>query len=151
MASSTIVVSESAEVSASPEQVYAVIADYRNGHPYILPEDYFSDLQVESGGVGAGTIIRFRMKIFGQSREFRQQVSEPEPGRVLVEMDLASSARTVFLVDPLDGGKRSKVTITTHIPASTGIQGMIERWLIPPTFKKIYSKELAKLETYVLK
>ena len=37
--------------------VYALLADYRDGHPRILPPA-FSDLTVLRGGTGAGTVIR---------------------------------------------------------------------------------------------
>ncbi|MBV9688683.1 MAG: hypothetical protein JO202_03125, partial [Ktedonobacteraceae bacterium] len=42
-------------LDAHPEDVYATIADYRQGHPNILPKEIY-DLQVEQGGYGAGTI-----------------------------------------------------------------------------------------------
>jgi hypothetical protein len=46
----------SAHIAAAPAQVYAIIANYREGHPRILPKE-FSGLTVEQGGIGAGTII----------------------------------------------------------------------------------------------
>ena len=42
-------------IQAPAQQAYAIIADYRNGHPRILPRPYFVSLTVEQGGVGAGT------------------------------------------------------------------------------------------------
>ncbi len=74
-------------MDAPADRVYAIIADYRNGHPHILPKQ-FRNLTVEQGGVGAGTIIRFEVRVFGQTQHFRAVVSEPEPGRVLVEENL---------------------------------------------------------------
>ncbi len=44
----------SADMDAPPDRVYAIIADYHNGHPHILPKQ-FRNLTVEKGGVGAGT------------------------------------------------------------------------------------------------
>ncbi len=40
-----------AMLEASSEEVYATIADYRQGHPNILPKEFY-DLQVEQGGYG---------------------------------------------------------------------------------------------------
>jgi len=39
----------SARVAAPPEVVYRLIADYRDGHPRIVPPKYFSNLVVEEG------------------------------------------------------------------------------------------------------
>ena len=72
-------------LDARPEDVYASIADYEHGHPNIVPKESFYDLQVEEGGYGAGTIMRFKLKTLDAEFTFHQQVSEPEPGRVLVE------------------------------------------------------------------
>ena len=45
-------------VDAPAGAVYGYIADMRGHHPHFLPPA-FSDFQIESGGVGAGTITRF--------------------------------------------------------------------------------------------
>ena len=50
--------SSSAQIRAPGRIVYSLIADYRNGHPRILPPRYYPPpLEVERGGVGAGTAI----------------------------------------------------------------------------------------------
>ncbi len=58
------IISASATIPARRERVYSLIANYNDGHPRILPRQ-FSGLIVERGGVGAGTIIRFQMSVFG--------------------------------------------------------------------------------------
>ena len=58
-----ITVKAAAVLNARPEDVYATIADYQHGHPNILPIESLYDLQVEQGGYGAGTIIRFKVNI----------------------------------------------------------------------------------------
>src|SRR5690606_26579640 len=80
-----VVVRESAEIAAPPNVVYGIIADYREGHPSILPPRWFTHLHVERGGVGAGTVIRFGMKSDGRVREMRAEGVGPEPGRGRVE------------------------------------------------------------------
>ena len=80
---------KAAEVlDARPEDIYATIVDYRKEHPKILPKENLYDLQVEEGGYGAGTIIRFKSRIMGVEQSFYQRVSEPEPGRAIVEQDI---------------------------------------------------------------
>lgn len=146
---STIRAQAAHDIDARPETVYSVLADYRVGHPAILPKAYFKELQVEAGGRGAGTVIRFTMQVLGTERAFRAVISEPVPGRVLVEQDDAAGVKTTFTVDPLDGGKRARVTITTETRASRGFQGLVERLVSPPVLRGIYRQELAQLEEYV--
>lgn len=137
-----IEVSACATVPAPPERVYAVLADYADGHPRILPKRAFRDLVVEEGGRGAGTVIRFDMTVGGGRRAIRSRITEPEPGRVLAEEDLATGAVTTFVVDPAPEG--SRVTITTRW-VSHGIRGWIERILAPRLLRPVYAAELALL------
>jgi hypothetical protein len=130
-------------VKAPPERVYAVIADYRNGHPRILP-DVFSGMTVEQGGTGAGTIIRFHMRVFGRTRTFRAAITEP--GRVLVETDLDNSgAIRTFTVNRCADQETSTVTISTELPVRTGVLGAIERFLSTRYLRPIYVRELELL------
>ena len=132
-------------INAAPERVYAIIADYRNGHPHILPR-HFSGLTVEQGGTGAGTIIRFQMRVFGRTQTFRAAVTEPEPGRVLVETDLDSNgAISTFTVNRGADRETSDVTITTELRVRTGLLGAIERFLTTRYLRPIYVRELELL------
>lgn len=131
-----------------PENVYATIADYHEGHPGILPRKNLYDLQVEQGGYGAGTVIRFKSRILGVEQSFHHRVSEPEPGRILVEQDIepGQNLTTTFTVTPLDDGKKSQVEIRTTLNASSGLRGLVERLLVPLVNPPIYRKELKLLE-----
>src|SRR5262245_48401151 len=105
-------VTASRTVTAPAATVYGIIADYRDGHPSILPPRYFEDYRVEAGGQGAGTRIRFTMRSYGNRVPCEALVTEPEPGRVLVESDPNTGTTTRFIIEPLDGG-RSRVTFET--------------------------------------
>jgi len=138
-------VSASAIIPARRERVYSLIANYNDGHPRILPKQ-LSGLTVEQGGVGAGTIIRFQMSVFGKKQTFRAAVTEPDPGRVLVETDLSSNgAVTTFTVSPSHAPADSNVTISTEIPVRAGFLGKIERTLTTMLLRPMYVKELENL------
>ncbi|MCL4300686.1 MAG: SRPBCC family protein [Anaerolineae bacterium] len=139
-------VTESALIKAPAELVYNIIADYHNGHPYILPKPYFLNLEVEQGGVGEGTIIRFQMQVLGKTETFRATVTEPEPGRVLVESNQPQGSVTTFTVDPVEGGQSAQVTFATELPDRGGLPGLLERFLTRLMLPRIYRKELAQLE-----
>jgi len=143
------VVSVSAVIPASPERAYRVFADYHTGHPFILPEQ-FINMVVEKGGIGAGTIIRFDMRVFGRTQTCRAEISEPHPGRVMVETDLGpKGVVTTFIVDPGASSGQSRVTISTTIPVKRGIAGRLERFLITRLLHPIYERELALLSRFL--
>jgi hypothetical protein len=135
-------------LKACPEDVYATIADYRQGHPQIIPQENLYDLQVEQGGYGAGTVIRFKARVLGVERSFYQRVGEPEPGKVLVEQDIDSIHHvvTTFTVTPLEQGQQSHVEISHIENASPGLQGFIERVVVPIVLSPVLRKELRLLE-----
>lgn len=145
-------VKAAAILNARSEDVYASIADYRNGHPNIIPKEMY-DLQVEQGGYGAGTIIRFKAKILGMVQEFHQRVSEPEPGRVLVEQDIDSVQNfiTTFTVTPVENEQRTHVEISTTMTTSPGVKGLVERIVVPIVNPPMYQKELKLLEAFAQK
>lgn len=132
-------------IHAPAAQVYAIIADYRNGHPHILPRPFFLSLEVERGGIGAGTLIRFQTRAFGKTHSFQSAIAEPEPGRVLVETDLAGGPATTFVVDPVDGGRAAWVTIATEGKAGKGLPGRLEAFVTRLFLQRIYAQELRLL------
>ncbi len=134
-----------ATISAKPAQVYAILADYQNGHQRILPPKYFEKMEVIEGGIGAGTKLAIVMNIFGNKSAFQQTVSEPEPGRILVEANDDGSATTTFLCEPALNGEHTQVTITTVGTVAHGWRGRVENRLIPWILGRIYQQELALL------
>jgi hypothetical protein len=145
-------VKASAVLNVHAKDVYATIADYQHGHPGILPKSFY-DLQVEQGGYGEGTIIRFKMKVLGVEQAFHHRVSEPEPGHVLVEQDINSAQNivTTFVVTPIENGQKSRTEISTTMNASAGLTGVVERIVIPIINARIYAKELKLLEAVAQK
>jgi hypothetical protein len=125
--------------------VYRLIADYRNGHPRIVPPKYFSNLIVEEGGYGEGTRFRIDMTVLGKTQRMRAVVTEPQPGRLLVERDVDRGLVTAFEVVPA-AASACTVTFTTDVPDKGGVGGAIERFLTKRLLPKIYREELALLE-----
>ena len=136
-----------APVGAPADRVYSLIADYQRHHPNFLPPA-FSDLVVEQGGVGAGTVFSMTMRAFGQTTHARMAVTEPEPGRVLVESDAdpASDLHTIFTVEP--DGAASRVRFDTRWHPKPGIAGLVERLFAPRFLRGVYADELRRLDAY---
>jgi hypothetical protein len=148
MATREAEVSATARINAPPERIYRLIADYRNGHPRILPPQ-LRNLVVEQGGIGAGTVFTCEMRAFGTTGKFRAAVTEPHPGRVLIETLDDGKTVTTFTVEPADRGHAAQVTIHTRTIPRSGILGIIERALSTRFLRSVYEKELKQLEKVV--
>ena len=140
-----ITASAERHIDAPARRVYNYIADFRQHHPNFLPRQ-FSDLEIETGGVGAGTVHRFRMTLGGRTTDYRVRVGEPLPGRMLIESDPRRRMLTTFTVDPQPNGG-SYVRIETRW-YTDGIQGLVERIVAPPMLGKVYREELRLLDRY---
>ena len=144
----TFHVEASAVINARPEALHAIIADYKVAHPAILPKPYFTELTVEQGGFGAGTVVRVAVNMWGQEFRYHQIVSEPEPGRTLVETDLDTGQYTTFTFE-LVNGNQTRLTIASEFPSGPGIAGWIQRVTQPFVVRRLYQQELRNIADYV--
>ena len=133
------------ELRAPADLVYTMLADYQTEHPWILPPA-FSNVRVEAGGVGHGTIVSVDLTVGWRRRALRQRVEEPEPGRTLTETDLETGATTTFNVTPTATG--SRVEITTAYAGRGGIMGFLEHLLAPRLLGRVYDDQLTLLAAY---
>ena len=136
--------SESKIINSPTGIVYSIIADYKDAHPKILPNPPFVSLKVVKGGVGAGTEMIAGMEMFRKVQTFRAVVTEPEPGRTLVETT-DTGYTTTFSVEPENDGKKSLVTFTTELVENPGILKRLEFWLTSKLLRPVYKKELENL------
>ncbi len=139
----TYSVSRTRHLDAPPERIYGLIADYVQGHPRIVPPKYFRDFVVRQGGYGAGTEIEFTMIVAGRAQRVVADITEPVPGRVLVEIVKGGAVVTTFRVEP--SGRGADVTIATELEQKGGIAGLVERWLASQVLPRIYGEELERL------
>ena len=146
---STVHIEESRIIDARAEDIYAVFADYAGAHNDVLPKEYFKRMAVVEGGHGAGTIIDVAMEIMGKKLDYHMIVTEPEPGRMLAETDEANGVYTMFTIDPVEGGQRTRVTIASDMRLSGGLTGMLERMMTPSITGRIYRQELEQLAAYM--
>jgi hypothetical protein len=143
----SISVAASRRIPAPAPLIYAVLADYHVGHPRILASA-FSNLDVEQGGVGDGTIITFDMRVLGRTTRVRGVVTEPDRGRVLVETYPESGVVTTFRVEPV-GASESMVTISSAVPTRFLLTRALERWIVTRALTPIFEEELQRIEAYM--
>lgn len=145
---SAIHVIETADIDAPPTAVYDIIADYRVGHPAILPPAYFQDVRVVAGGTGVGTTIQFKMNMMGVKQPGVLTVTEAERGRYLKEISPDGTITTYFRFEPLNDGARTRITFDTTMQISGGVRGVIERLMVPGYLRRVYHEELTLLAAY---
>ncbi len=132
-------------IDAPPAEVYGFLSDYAQKHPTILTSN-FLDYRVEQGGVGAGSVVYFRLRAGGRERPYRMEIEEPEKGRVLRERDTNSSLVTNWTIDQGANPGQSHVTIATDWEGGSGMGGFFERTFAPMGMRGIYTEILNRLE-----
>jgi uncharacterized protein YndB with AHSA1/START domain len=133
-------------IDAPADRVYGYLADMHQHSRFLPPQ--FSDFQVVEGGVGAGTVTTFAVTAGGRTRTYRMNVTEPVPGRTLLESDANSSLVTAFNVEPQ--AAKSLVRIHTSWDGAGGIGGFFEKTFAPRAMRRIYLDELDRLNSYAL-
>jgi uncharacterized protein YndB with AHSA1/START domain len=136
-------------IAAPPASVYAVLADYTTQHPQIMPASLFSNLTVESGGVGAGTVFHITLRMLGRRQRLHMRVGEPEPGRLLTETNVDTGVVTEFSVASQDGGRRTLARISSEWEPAGGLRGLADRLVTPLLMGRIFAKQLRQLDRYV--
>jgi hypothetical protein len=131
-------------IDAPAAVVYHCLADYREHHrPGGFLPPAFEELEIDRGGVGAGTEYRLVMAVGGRRRVLTTAVSEPVPGHKLIET--GSGIETTFTVEPTVEG--AQVRFDTVIDES-GLQGILTRLFAGRIFGPIYKDELRRLEEH---
>jgi hypothetical protein len=139
--------SSSRLISAPAPALYAIVADYRTGHPLILPTQYFRHFEVEQGGFGAGTRVSFETTVAGTHRRYHQEVREPEPGHILQEVELTGDLVTTFTFTSVND-QQTRVSIETESSTErTGWLGQVEAQVTRVLSRRVAARELAQLET----
>jgi len=133
-------------LDAPAATIYHCLSDYTEHHRH-QPEGFlppaFTRLEVLRGGLGAGTLIRFTTRVGGRSMTRTQEVSEPVPGRVLVEW--GDGEGSTFTVE--SQGDRTLLRIETTLQVS-GTEGWMMRLLGARILRPLYEDEMRRLEAY---
>jgi hypothetical protein len=138
------------EIAAEPGTVLNAIADYREAHRRLLPEE-FTAYEVREGGKGAGTVLDLTLQATPKRvRDCLLDVTEPADG-TLVETDRNSTLVTTWTVAPGPEDGSALVTISSEWQGASGIGGFFERIFAPKGLASIYDKILANLATEVEK
>ena len=143
-----VVASTKRIVDAPAEVVYRYLADMHLQAQFLPPPFY--DFKVLEGGKGAGSVISFKIKSAGGVQELRMELSEPEPGRTLVETNIGGRGLVrTFTVTAR--GKQALVNISSTFEGETGGAGFVEGIIAPRRLHRIYIEELTRLNDYATK
>ena len=117
----------------------------QKGHK-ILTENYLN-YKVEAGGIGAGTVVTYRLHAANRERGYSIQVSDPGTGKVLQEKDAGSSLVTMWTLAPTEDGQKTRVQLTSDWEGGKGVGGFFEKTFAPLGLRRIYTEILSKLAT----
>ena len=131
---------------ATPERVYNLIIDMEE-HRRILPKQ-FESLDVLEGGRGAGTVFRLTMNVMGSRTSLVMTLSEPEPGRIVLEQDPAAGITTIWKLTSLPGDG-CMLRLTSQFPRKPGFAGWVERFATASMIRSIYKRELENMNDYL--
>ncbi len=143
---SRIFVKKERVINAAPENVYAVLSDYKSRRPQMLTPN-FLNYRVEKGGKGDGTVISYRLRAANRERAYEMRVNEPVKGEVITESDSGSSLVTTWALSPLNNGQQTKVRVSSEWEGGTGVRGFFERTFAPLGLRGIYGNMLDSLLT----
>jgi hypothetical protein len=132
------------EIQAPADVIYHCLADYREHHRpggFLPPE--FSQQEIVRGGFGAGTELHYVITVGGRPRTIRAVVSEPDPGRALLES--APGVATSMTVEPTRDGTRVRFETELDEP---GLSGLMSRLFAARLLAPVYRDELVLLEEY---
>ena len=130
-----------ATLPATPEAALVALADYVDTRPAILTDRY-TDYAVQSGGVGDGTVVTWRLH--ATEKRVRHVVADVTTDATSVtETDRNSSLVTRYVVSPAGDG--SRVVVTTTWDGAGGIGGFFERTFAPKGLARIHDGVLANL------
>lgn len=140
-----ITVETGRDIAASPRQVFTCIADFSAHRPQWLPPNY-SDWAVERGGIGDGTVVRYRLKVGPRQRVYHMHISAPQDQTSVLEKDADSSMQLRWTVTPR--GAESHVTVSAQWQGAAGVGGIMERLFAPGGFRRVLDDALARLARY---
>lgn len=132
-------------VHAAPHQILAHLRDYLSSSAQAQPKGYFKDIEVEEGGIGAGTIYHATIALHGIIINRLVAVSEPERN-VIVETDLYTSIRTSFTMRESFGA--TYLRISTELPVETSIAPVSTPLPSEALIRRINLAELVMTQRY---
>jgi hypothetical protein len=136
-------------MNARPEQINAILSEYRAGHHALEPLSYCIDFTLENSDNGAGNIVHVQMNFSGMEHEMYESVVTSVPLRLIMEYDAHSDVVVVIVVEPTASAYKTRVTISTISAASPNFAGFIENLFIPRNLRQLYDKELRRLTRYI--
>jgi uncharacterized protein YndB with AHSA1/START domain len=139
-----VTVTKERTVAAPPAKAFAFLRDYRQ-RPSIMPPNV-SEYQVESGGEGSGTVVRYRLRAGKRERAYHLEVEETAPGRELRESDKGSTFVTTWTLEPAEGGQKTLVRLHSQWQGAGGVGGIFERIFAPRGLGRIYDDLLSRLD-----
>ena len=135
-----IKVEHSKLVGATPEKVYAILANPQH-HKRILPDAFTSVTETPEGTL----FVTLKLGLSRRTLHIRHETSKPN--KLFRERDLLTNIVTEFRLEPYEDA--TLVTIATEYQPR-GFNAILEALTAPPLLRQLYEEELTKLCRYAL-
>ncbi len=134
-------------IDADSSALYRCLADFENHFPQLLPPS-FTQYQVETGGLGEGTIISFDLTANGTTQRFRMRISEPILGKVITGFDQRALVIATIRLRR-ERMQQVQVEIDTSWPTERGIRSLKSRLYAYVVLRPQLIRLLDRLEKHV--
>jgi hypothetical protein len=130
-------------VAAPMDVVWDRLRDYRDVRARLLTE-HFADYVVREGGVGAGTVIGYRLRIAGHERAYALRVEEPVPNCRLRERDHHARLLATWTLTPGGEGERTFVRVEVQL-RDPALDGWFARVRARRALRRVHARLLERL------
>jgi hypothetical protein len=128
-----------------PEQIDALLSEYRDGYRALEPKQYFMDLHLQTNDTNTGNIVAVTMNLSGTIHQFQEPISERIPLRTIVEFDTQVDAIIAIAIEATASPNKTRVTISTIEANSPYLVDFLSALLIPQNITQLYNEERQKL------
>jgi hypothetical protein len=105
----------------------------------------FADYELHEGGVGAGTVIGYRLRVGRDQRAFVLVVEEPTPGRQLRERDRHGGLLVAWTLTPGGDGERTIVRVAAEL-RDANLAGALARGRAGHALRRAHVQVLERME-----
>ena len=121
--------------------VWQLLRDYRAR----MFSESFAGYELHHGGVGAGTVIGYRLRVGRHERAFVLGVEEPTPGRQLRERDRHGGLLVTWTLTPGGDGERTVVRVAAEL-RDPDLERALARWRARRALRSTHMHLLQRLD-----
>lgn len=125
-------------LDARPDQIDAILTEYRMGNRAIAPQPLCMDLQIVEHIPETGAVIHAKVSLTHFEHTFEEIVNEDVPLRLIMEYDAEWETMVMIMIEPIIHSEKTRITISTTYVPQANFTYFVEDLLIPGNLHHIY-------------